>query len=287
MAPRTGIVAIVLSGILFGTTVPVIKLGLGLLPADLFVALRFSLASILVLLFFRHRGWVDWSLLRARPIWTVGFVNAFGYVLQFQGQNLTTSSDAALIIGTAALMIPVLSWARRNEKITTKKGLGVLLGFVGASLVVTRGETVSLGQTQFIGDVLILATAVTIALVFVYSKDLAVQKGGKAATGGMLLVTSILLVFAIPLDYGSRVQFSGDAVFYVAFLAIVATIGPYFFLMKGLETVSPTVSSIILPIEVIIAVMLSVIIFNDPFNTFSGTGAVLIVVGVLLVSSAA
>lgn len=287
MAPRTGIVATVLSGVLFGTTVPVIKLGLGLLPADLFVALRFLIASIVVLLVFRQRGWVDWPLLHSRPIWIVGFVNAFGYVLQFQGQILTTSSDAALIIGTASLMIPILSWARKSEKITMRKSLGVLLGFIGASLVVTRGEPVSLGETQFIGDLLILVTAVTIALVFVFSKDLAVQKGGKATTGGMLLVTAFLLVFAVPLDIGSRVQFSWNALYYVGFLAIVATIGPYFFLMKGLETVSPTVSSIILPIEVILAVVLSVIIFNDPFNIFSGTGAVLIVAGVLLVSSSA
>ena len=287
MAPRTGIVATVLSGVLFGTTVPVIKLGLGLLPADLFVALRFLVASIVVLLVFRQTGWVDWSLLRSRPIWIVGFVNAFGYVLQFQGQILTTSSDAALIIGTASLMIPVLSWVKKTEKITIKKGFGVLSGFIGASLVVTRGEPVSLGQTQFVGDLLILVTAITIALVFVLSKDLAVQKGGKATTGGMLLVTAFLLVFALPLDYGSRVQFSWDALFYVAFLAIVATIGPYFFLMKGLETVSPTVASIILPIEVILAVLLSVVIFNDPFNIFSGTGAALILAGVLLVSSSA
>lgn len=287
MAPRTGIVATVLSGVLFGTTVPVIKLGLVLLPADLFVALRFLVASIVVVVVFRKTGWVDWAFLRSRPIWIVGFVNAFGYVLQFQGQILTTSSDAALVIGTASLMIPVLSWAKKTERITIKKGFGVLSGFIGASLVVTRGEAVSLGQTQFVGDLLILVTAVTIALVFVLSKDLAVQKGGKATTGGMLLVTAFLLVFAIPLDYGARVQFSWDALFYVAFLGIVATIGPYFFLMKGLETVSPTVSSIILPIEVILAVLLSVIIFNDPFNIFSGTGAALIVAGVLLVSSSA
>lgn len=287
MNSRTGISATVLSGLLFGTTVPVIKLGLGLLPADLFVALRFLLASAMILLFFRQRGWVDWTVLRKRPIWIVGFVNAFGYVLQFQGQNLTTSSDAALIIGTAAVMIPALSWAKKSEKITMKKGLGVLSGFVGASLVVTRGRIVSLGQTQFLGDILILATAVTIALVFVYSKDLAVKKGGKATTGGMLIVTAVLLVFAIPLDYGSPVQLNWDVAFYVVFLGIVATIAPYFLLMKGLETVSPTVSSIILPIEVIVAVALSVIIFNDPFNVFSGTGAVLIVAGVILVSSSA
>lgn len=287
MAPRTGIIATVLSGLLFGTTIPVIKLGLALVPADIFVALRFSLASVVVLFFLRQRGWIDWTLFRARPIWVVGFVNAFGYVLQFQGQNLTTSSDAALIIGTASLMIPLLSWAKKSEKITIKKGLGVLSGFVGASLVVTRGQAVSLGGSQFLGDLLILVTAVTIALVFVLSKELVAQNGGKSTTGGMLLVTALLLLFAVPLDYGVQIQFSWLALFYVAFLAIVATIGPYFFLMKGLETVSPTVSSIILPIEVILAVLLSVIIFNDPFNVFSGTGAILIVAGVVLVSSSA
>jgi drug/metabolite transporter (DMT)-like permease len=279
-------VATFLSGILFGTSVPMIKLGLGFLPPDLFVALRFSLASVLVLLFLRRNGWVDWTLLRARPIWLVGFVNAFGYVLQFQGQKFTTASDAALIISTAALMIPVLSWARRSEKITVKKGLGVLSGFVGTSLVVTGGQAVSLGQTEFLGDMLILGTAVTIALVFIYSKDLVTQKGGRAVTGGMILITSFLLVLAIPLDRGGSINLGWEALFYVAFLAVVATLGAYYFLMRGLETVSPTVSSIILPIEVIVAVVLSVILFSDPFNIYSGTGAVLIVAGVLLVSSA-
>lgn len=284
---RSGIPAVLLSGVLFGTTVPAIKLGLEFLPPDLFVALRFLVASGVVLLLLRRKGWVDWRLLRSRPIWTVGFVNAFGYFLQFRGQDLTTSSDAALIIGTAALIIPLLSWARKSEQITARKGLGVLTGFIGASLVVTRGQALSVGQTQFLGDLLILATAVTIALVFVFSKNLAVQKGGKSTTGGMLLVTAILLVFAIPLDYGANIQLNGEALFIVAFLSIVATIAPYFLLMKGLETVTPTVSSIILPIEVIVAVLLSVLIFNDPFNTYSATGAALIVGGVLLVSSAA
>ena len=273
------------SGILFGTSVPVIKLGLALLPPDLFAALRFSLASVLVLLLLRRKGWVGWSLLRSRPIWIVGFVNAFGYVLQFQGQKFTTSSDAALIISTAALMIPVLSWIRGSETIAAKKGLGVLSGFLGASLVVTRGQAVSLGQAQFLGDLLILGTAVTIALVFIYSKDLVIQKGGRAVTGGMILVTSLLLVLAIPLDQSTSVNLSWESVFYVVFLSVVATIGAYYFLMKGLETVSPTVSSIVLPIEVIVAVALSVIIFGDPFNLYSGTGAVLILIGVLLVSS--
>ncbi len=275
-----------MAGILFGTTVPLIKLGLGVLPPDLFVALRFSIASGLILVLLR-KEWVDKNLLRNKLMWIVGFVNAFGYVLQFQGQKFTTSSDAALIIGTAALMIPILSWARKSEKISGRKGLGVVIGFLGASLVVTRGEAVSLGQQEFLGDLLILATAVTIALIFVYSKDLVVQNGGRQVTGGMILISAFLLWFAVPLDFGSTIQFGWDAVFYVTFLGVVATLGAYYFLMKGLETISATVASVILPIEVVVAVILSVIIFNDPFNMFSATGAVLIVTGVGLVSSAA
>ena len=76
-----------------------------------------------------------------------------------------------------------------------------------------------------------------------------------------------------------------DPLLYVAVVLTVLS-GAYYFLMKGLETVSPTISSIVLPIEVIVAVLLSVIIFNDPFNFYSATGAVLIIAGVGLVSTA-
>ena len=182
-------------------------------------------------------------------------------------------------------MIPVISWVRGSEKIAAKRSLGVLSGFLGASMVVTQGQAVSLGQAQFLGDALILGTAVTIALVFIYSKDLVFRRGGRAVTGGMILITSLLLVLALPFDQGSSLNLGWEAVFYIAFLSVVATVGAYYFLMKGLETVSPTISSIILPIEVIVAVALSVVIFGDPFNLYSGTGAVLIVAGVLLVSS--
>src|SRR2546428_12847043 len=97
-------------------------------------------------------------------------------------------------------MIPILSWARGSEMIGAKKGLGVLSGFLGASMVVTRGQVVSLGQAQFLGDVLILGTAVTIAFGFVYFKELVFQQGGRAVTGGIILLTGIF--FFLPVSFG-------------------------------------------------------------------------------------
>ena len=287
MVQRRGVASTVIAGLLFGTTVPMIKLGLALIPAESFVALRFTIAFLFIILFIRKQGWVNREILRTRQLWFLGLANAAGYVTQFQGQESVSSSNAALIISTAALMIPILALVYGHEKLGPTKISGVLTGFVGTVLVVTRGQAVNLASSEFIGDILIVATAVTIALVFVWSKTLVAKFGGRAVTGGIIMTTSVLLWPTIPLDRGFSGYFTLQAWFYVVFLAIPATVAAYYFLMKGLETVSPTVSSIILPIEVIVAVFLSVIIFNDPFNLYSGSGAVLIIAGVILVSTAA
>jgi drug/metabolite transporter (DMT)-like permease len=286
MVDRRGLAATMLAGLLFGTSVPVIKLGLNFISPDTFVTLRFSFASALVLLL-QRRGWMQRDLFKSKQIWIIGFINALGYVLQFQGQLIISSSNAALIISTAALMIPVLSLAYVHEKMGMRKMTGVLLGFIGIVLLVTRGHAVNLGSSEVLGDFLILGTAVTIALVFVLSKDLVEKKGGRHVTGGIILVTATFLLPTVAFDLNSSINLAPIALFYVVFLAIFATVGAYYFFMKGLESVSPTISSIILPIEVVVAVALSVIIFGDPFNLYSGTGALLIIAGVVLVSSAA
>jgi drug/metabolite transporter (DMT)-like permease len=250
------------------------------------VTLRFSFASAIIVFLLRGRGWVQLDLFRSRQIWIIGFINALGYVTQFQGQLVTSSSNAALIISTAALMIPLLSLIYLRERMGRRKVAGVLSGFIGTGLVVTRGQALNLGSSEVLGDLLILGTAVTIALVFVLSKDLVEKKGGRAVTGGIVLVTTLLLLPTVPFDWNRSINPAPVAWFYVLFLAVFATVGAYYFFMKGLESVSPTVSSIILPIEVVVAVILSVIIFADPFNLYSGTGALLIIAGVVLVSTA-
>lgn len=286
MIQRAGLIATILSGILFGTSVPAIKLGLdqAQIPPILFATLRFLVASAVIVLILRKQGWINGPLLKSRPIWIIGILNTVGYILQFEGQALTTASDAALVIGSAALMIPVASWLNGTEKLVWSRTLGVVLGFVGTALVVTRGEPLVLEGSQVLGDILILGTAVTIALIFILTKTLVVKKGSRAVTGGIILTTAVLLVPFVPLDMAGPVSLGLDAWFYILFLAVLSTVGAYFFFARGLETVSPTVSSIILPIEVMVSVGLSVLIFRDPFNFLSGTGAVLIIAGVLLVS---
>ncbi|HZD12121.1 MAG TPA: DMT family transporter [Candidatus Binatus sp.] len=282
----TGLVATVTAGILFGTSIPLIKLGLDhSIPPLSFASLRFLLASLLIIALFRGKGWVDKSLLFSQKMWIVGLLNMLGYVLQFEGQSLATGSEAALIIGTAALMIPLIAWSRRQEEFRLLKAVGVIIGFLGISLLVL-GETAASnpGQSHFIGELLLGATAVTIALVFIYSKSLAVKHGDRAVTGGIVLTSTLLLLPFAPL--GQTIQTVLDPLMwlYIIALAIFGTVGAYYFFSRSLEHVSPIVSSTILPIEVVVSTLLSVLVFNDAFTILSGAGAVLTLIGVALVS---
>jgi drug/metabolite transporter (DMT)-like permease len=285
LSQKTGVLATIIAGVLFGTSVPLIKLGLASLPPEIFVATRFAIAVAVILALPARKQWIHTDLLTSRPMWVIIIINTVGYVLQFQGQRYTTSSNAALIISTAALMVPVVVRAYRAERLTLGKITGVVIGFIGTALVITHGASLSIAQSELIGDFMILGTAVTIALIFVLSKPLTLVHSGRPVAGSIILLTFVLLLPTVLLDVGQPVQFTWQVLFYLVFLGVFATIGAYYFFTKGLETVSPIVSSIILPIEVIVAVVLSVIIFGDPFNSFSGTGAVLIVAGVFLVST--
>src|SRR6266702_2410691 len=189
MVDGRGLAATMLAGLLFGTSVPVIKLGLNFVPPNTFVTLRFLFASALIVFLLQGRGWVQRDLFRSRKIWIIGFINAFGYVLQFQGQLITSSSNAALIISTAALMIPVLSLAYVHEKMGMRKITGLLLGFIGIVLLVTRGQAVNLGSSAVLSDFLMVGTAVTTEPVFLMSKGLVQKRERGPVTEGISLVS--------------------------------------------------------------------------------------------------
>ncbi len=55
MVDRRGLAATMLAGLLFGTSVPVIKLGLNFVPPNTFVTLRFLFASALIVFLLQGR----------------------------------------------------------------------------------------------------------------------------------------------------------------------------------------------------------------------------------------
>lgn len=95
------------------------------------------------------------------------------YLLQNYGIKYTNAIDAAILISLSPVFIGLISWVFLKETIKSKAVCGLILALVGSLLVVTNGKFVWGGiKGQFLGNLLILLTAVSWAIYSVYGKKL-------------------------------------------------------------------------------------------------------------------
>ena len=100
-----GVLALLGVTLVWGTSFPAMKLLANDVPALHILALRFGLASVVLLpLFVRLRGaeW-RWGLL-------LGLLNFIAFWLQTEGLALISSNRNAFITGLNVLIVPLLAW---------------------------------------------------------------------------------------------------------------------------------------------------------------------------------
>jgi drug/metabolite transporter (DMT)-like permease len=146
----------------WGATFPVVKnatdLNTGGVPTYWFLAARFTLAAVLLTIFF-------WRKLAAAPLRTWGagaLVGVFlfsGYALQTFGLALTSSSKAGFITGLAVVLVPVLAVVWLKRKPQPQAWLGVATATVGLALLSLNADLV-----PTYGDLLVFLCAVGFAL---------------------------------------------------------------------------------------------------------------------------
>ncbi|MBP8949272.1 MAG: DMT family transporter [Candidatus Promineofilum sp.] len=140
---------VLLLGLLFGSTLLVSRFSLGQFSPTTYTWLRLALssaafASVYLIGALRGRGR---RLPAGRELWRDGIVlGIFGtavpttaYVasLQYQSAGMT-----ALLLTTApAMTVLMAQFLLPDERLTVRKGVGILLALAGAALVVLRGES--------------------------------------------------------------------------------------------------------------------------------------------------
>jgi drug/metabolite transporter (DMT)-like permease len=70
----------------------------------------------------------------------------------------------------------------------------------------------------------------------------------------------------------------------VAWTAVVCWVIPYYLWLEGLKHLSASVSTVLLLSEIVVAVILSIVVLQEPMTVFSTIGAFLIVIAIALVS---
>ncbi|MBN1245368.1 EamA family transporter [Candidatus Bathyarchaeota archaeon] len=276
----------ILAGVLWGTSFPIIKLGLSTIDPFAFVFWRFLFASVTLLVIMQLLGKLKFKITHKKLLVFLGIANGSGYLLQYVGMNYTTTAKAALFINLSAMWVALLSPRLLGENFSHKKIAGVLFGLTGIIFVSTNLDFSGLSGGQLTGDAMLLVSGVAWALFMIYNKKLitgSTSEVFQSMTG--VLVLTMLSIAPFTVFAGTRLfDLSGMAWAAIAYTAIVCWVIPYYLWLEGLKHLSAFTSSVLLLSEIVVAVVASVAVLKEPITVFSTIGAFFIIIAIALVS---
>lgn len=281
--------ALLIANIFYGINYTVAKIAL---PAFIkpfgFILIRVSLATLLFwiihLIFIREKiEKKDIPLLFICGIFGV----AINQMLFFKGLSITTEINASLIMITAPVMVLILSALLIRERITAIKIVGVILGASGAFLLIGFGNSFTLGMGTSVGDLFIFLNATSYSLYLVIVKPL-------MAKYHPLTIIKWVFTFGFPfvLFFGWEqltevdwTTFDWKVWFSVFYVVIAATVAAYTLNIFALSKVNPSLVSIYIYSQPVIATFIAIAIGSDQLNVIKLIAAALIFSGVYLVSN--
>jgi len=275
-----------LAGALWGTSFPIIKIGLETIDPFTFVFWRFLVSAVTLIAIMLALRKLEFKIPNKKLLIFLGIANAAGYLLQYAAMNNTTAAKAALFINLSTIWVAILSQKLLGETFSHKKILGVIAGLLGIVFVSTNLNFSALTQGQIVADLMLIISGLTWAIFMVYNKKL-VMNSTSATFQSMTWVLLATFLFIAPfalLAGPGFFQLSSWAWLAIIWTAIICWVIPYYLWLESLKHLSASVSTVLLLSEIVVAVILSIVVLKEPITVFSTIGAFFIVIAIALVS---
>jgi drug/metabolite transporter (DMT)-like permease len=282
------LVAVVFWGVSFVATKAVVR---EISPVAV-IFLRAGLGSALLLALLARRGQLA---MPPRDTWAslavMGFVGvAFHQLLQAYALRVTSAVNTGWLIGLTPIWSALLAAAFLRERFTPLKLAGLVLGFVGGALVVTRGRLdgalLALPSTR--GDLLILVSTLNWAVYSVIGRGTLRRLGAARATAGAMVAGFAMLAvpFAASDAWRGLLQLSPTGWLGVAFLGICCSGLGYFFWFTALDAVDASQVAALLYLEPLVTLGASMALLGETAAATTLAGGALLIAGVALVQLA-
>lgn len=212
-----------------------------------------------------------------------------------QGLSMTSPIDASVITTGTPIIVMLLAAVFLREPITWKKTLGVLLGASGAIWLVLQSAPQSGGNasaessSSLAGNLFIFGSSLIYATYFVFSKPLSVKY--QAVT--MMKWMFLFAVFTVaPLTVPAMLRPNGillapltfEAVAAITYVCVGATFLAYMLIPMAVRRIRPTSASMYNYVQPMVACALAIVVAQDVFSWSKLLAAVIIFLGVYLVT---
>ncbi len=211
---------------------------------------------------------------------------AINQMLFFEGLNLTTPINAAVIMVINPILVLLFGFILATERFSTKKGIGVALGALGAIVLITNGGQVSMNNDYFWGNIMVFINASSYAVYLVLVKPL-MQKYKPITVISWVFLFSILFVIPFGWSDFQAIQWAtipSGILWRIAFVVIGTTFLAYLFNIYGLKTLNPSTVSTYIYLQPVLASIVAIITSSDSLDITKIGSSILIFLAVYLVS---
>lgn len=218
-----------------------------------------------------------------------GFTGVALYNLfQNQGLKYAGATDAAIIASMAPVFMAILAWLILKETITRRQILGIIIAFLGSTLVATNGsmDTFNLNPTRLWGDFLILLTGLAWGLYNICLKKLLGKYPPTTVLTATTLAGTIALFPAMLLERPlslSTIDIWGWT--NILYLGLLASAMAYLLWNKALTVVSTVTAGAYLYLMPVLAAIIAFFFLDEIPGLFTILGGAMALAGTYLAGS--
>lgn len=189
---------------------------------------------------------------------------------------------ASTILFTYPVMTAVIMALFFHERITFSTVLSLLLS--GAGVVMLYWSD-GVGTLSILGVLLVLASALSYALYIILMNKGNLQMSSFKINFYVLMYCTLgMVVYSLLAGMPLTLPQNAVSWFYVGWLAIVPAIFALVLMVYAAKYVGSTATAILGALEPLTAVLIGLLVFNEPFTTYLAVGIVLILAAVVIIA---
>ncbi|HLP48963.1 MAG TPA: DMT family transporter [Candidatus Kapabacteria bacterium] len=275
--------ALILSLLIWGTSFPAMKLALATNHPISIIFYRFTFSFFLLIPFFSVHFKRNIKIIgENKELFILGIFNFLGMLLQLTGIKYTTSTKSVIITQLLTVVVFVLAYFFLKEKLDIWKIMGTLFSLLGAVILSTNLEFKGLFDKGTVkGDLLVLSAVFFWALFVIFTRKFALRFGGF-----MLLFPSVIATLSLSIPVvilSGNLPINGTGLLISLYLAVFCTIIPTLLFNYALKEVDAVTSSIIGPIEILSAAVISFIFLGERLTLLEMSGGLFVILSVYIV----
>ena len=272
---------LILLTVIWGLSIPSMKLGLTDVPPATLVTLRYLVAAPIFALVLRRR-----PLPRPRALAAMAALGLFGVDLgqfaQMAGVGRCPASVATIITAVIPVLTVLLVALRLGQRLRPVHGAGFALALAGVALAVWQGGAAATPRALG-GEALVGLSTLCIAGYYAFGAEVAAREGALATAAWSTIFAALGLLAVAPVTIPAGGWHVTPRVIGVAlYLGLLVTVAGMLIWLRALAVVPARIAGATQYGQPLVGIAASAALFGDPLGPRFLAGTALVLGGVAL-----